>query len=61
MACLLSSDNAQYFDENYPIIYKNKLKKKNGKGYFYTNSIDLALKNNQIRAVNYIIAYIIKY
>lgn len=46
MATLLSSDNAQYFNEKFPIIYKNKLKKKNGSGFFYTNSIDVALKNN---------------
>jgi len=46
MADLLSSDNAQYFSEEYPIIYKNKFKKKNGKGFYYTNSIDVALKNN---------------
>lgn len=46
MEILLSSDNAQYFNEQYPIIYKNKLKKKNGNGFFYTNSIDVALKHN---------------
>ena len=46
MATLLSSENSKYFNEQYPIIYKNKLKKKNGKGFFYTNSIDVAIKNN---------------
>ena len=61
MATLLSSDNAEYFNEKFPIIYKNKLKKKNGSGFFYTNSIDVALKNNQIRAVNVIIEYIVNY
>lgn len=57
----MSSRNAKYFNEQYPIIYKNKLKKKSGTGYFYTNCIDVALKNNQIRAVSFIIDYIIKY
>ena len=61
MASLLSSDNSKYFNEEFPIIYKNKFKKKNGSGFYYTNSIDVALKNNQIRAVNFIIEYIIKY
>ena len=46
MDSLLSKKNEQYYDEKYPIIYKNKLKKKNGKGNFYTNAIDIALKNN---------------
>lgn len=61
MASLLSSENSEYFNEEFPIIYKNKFKKKNGSGFYYTNSIDVALKNNQIRAVNVIIEYIIKY
>jgi hypothetical protein len=59
MDCLLSSKNSEYFDEQYPIIYKNKLKKRNGKGFYYTNAIDVALKNNQIRAVNCIVKYIV--
>ena len=59
MASLLSSENSEYFDEQYPVIYKNKFKKKNGKGFYYTNAIDMALKNNQIRAVNSIVQYIV--
>lgn len=29
--------------------------------YYYSNAIDNALKNNQIRAVNCLIDYIVKY
>jgi len=61
MESLLSEDNEQYFSEEYPIIYKNKMIKKDGKGYYYTNAIENALKNNQVKAVNLLIAYIVKY
>lgn len=61
MKSLLSSDNAAYFDEKYPIIYKIKMNKKKGKDFFYTTAIDYALKNNQISAVNTIIEYIVNY
>jgi hypothetical protein len=46
MAFLLSSDNFAYFSELYPIIYKNKISKKDGKKFYYTNAIDIAIKNN---------------
>ena len=46
MESLLSDENDQYFSEEYPIIYKNKMIKKDGSGYYYTNSIDNAIKNN---------------
>ena len=46
MDSLLSEENDSYFSEEYPIIYKNKMQKKDGKGYYYTNAIDNALKNN---------------
>ena len=61
MESLLSEDNEQYFSEEFPIIYKNKMLKKDGKGYYYTNAIENALKNNQVKAVNLLIAYIVKY
>jgi hypothetical protein len=35
--------------------------KKDGKGHYYTNAIENALKNNQVKAVNLLIAYIVKY
>lgn len=61
MKSLLNTDNANYFDEKYPIIYKVKMNKKKGKKFFYTTAIDYALKNNQIAAVNTIIDYIVTY
>ena len=61
MQSLLHDDNDKYFSEEYPIIYKNKMKKKDGNGYYYTNAIENALKNNQVKAVNLLIKYIVKY
>lgn len=45
MEYLLHDRNQIYFSEKYPIIYRNKLPKKNGKSFYYTNAIDNALKN----------------
>lgn len=59
---LLDDKNNQYFQQQYPIFYKNKIKKTNNKEkYFYRSPIDSALRNNQIRAVGYIIDYVCKY
>ena len=59
---LLSSDNEQYFDEKFPIIYKTKIQKKNNKkAYYFNSAIDYALKNNQIFALDLILKYIVKY
>ena len=46
MKSLLNTENSEYFDEKYPIIYKVKMNKKKGKKFFYTTAIDYALKNN---------------
>jgi hypothetical protein len=46
MSVLLNENNQEYFSELYPIIYKNKVPKRNGESFFYTNAIDIALKNN---------------
>ena len=46
MKSLLDEKNDKYFSEEYPIIYKNKMLKKDGKTYYYLNAIDIALKNN---------------
>lgn len=46
MSSLLNQRNFEYFNELYPIIYKNKISKKDGKRYYYTNAIEIALKNN---------------
>jgi hypothetical protein len=61
MVALFSDKNSQYFSEKYPVIYKNKVMKANGESFYYTNAIDIAMKNNQVRAVNTIIRYIVKY
>lgn len=61
MEYLLHDRNQKYFSERYPIIYKNKLLKRDGQGYFYTNAIENALKNQQINAVNLLIKYLVKY
>lgn len=47
MAALLDEKNKSYFSELYPIIYKNKIPKRSGdNSFYYTNAIDIALKNN---------------
>ena len=61
MKFLLSENNDKFFSEEYPIIYKNKMLKKDGRGHHYTNAIENALKNNQVHAVNELIKYIVKY
>lgn len=44
---LLNDKNNQYFQQQYPIFYKNKIKKTNNKDkYFYRSPIDSALRNN---------------
>ena len=49
---LLKDDNKQFFSDKYPVFYKNE----DG-----TSAIDAALDNNQIRSVNLMIDYIVKY
>ena len=46
MECLLRDENSEYFSEEYPIIYKNKIRKKTGKDFYYISALDAALKNN---------------
>jgi hypothetical protein len=60
MAALLSDSNAEHFDSEFPIFYRNKIAKKGGK-FFYRSAIDSALRNNQVKAVSLMIQYIIKY
>ena len=62
MESLLNEKNSQYFSDEYPIIYKNKICKDNSSThYFYRTAIDVALRNNQIGAVHVILDYIVKY
>ena len=58
---LLQDDFQKYFSDEFPIIYKNKIRKKGGKGFYYLTAIDAALKTNQVKAVNELISYIVKY
>jgi hypothetical protein len=61
MSALLDPQNNKYFNELFPIIYKNKISKRDGKNFYYTNAIDIALKNNQVKGVGLIIDYIISF
>ena len=59
--CLLGHHNKQYFCAEFPLIYNLRLKKKNGQGHYYHSALDIALKNNQVRAVNLMIQYAVVY
>ena len=61
MTYLLDDEFKEYFSETYPLFYRNKIQKGKGKGLFYRNSIDSALRSNQVGAVQVIIAYVMKY
>ena len=58
---MLGDENEKYFDEKFPIIYKNKIPKKHGKNFYYRTAIDNALRNNQVQSVNLMVNYICKY
>lgn len=60
MGHLLNEKNDSFFSEKFPIFYKNKIKKGEGK-YFYRSAIDRSLRCNQVRAVSLMIDYIVKY
>jgi len=49
---LLSDSNSEYFNDEFPVFYKNE----DG-----TSAIDTALDNNQVNSVNLMIDYIVKY
>lgn len=49
---LLSDKNKKYFNDEFPLFYKNE----DGR-----SAIDTALDNNQIRSVNLMIDYIVEY
>lgn len=61
MDILLSDANQKHFSPLFPIIYKNQIPKHHGKGFYYISALDIALKNNQVKAVGILIAYIVKY
>ena len=43
---LLKDEFSIYFEKKYPIIFKNKITKKDGIGFYYSTAIDNAMKNN---------------
>lgn len=61
MDALLNEKNEQYFDEKYPVIYKNKITKKSGNGVYLSSAIDNALRANQVKGLSLIIDYMIKF
>ena len=47
MDFLLSNNNRKWFNKKYPIIYKNKIPKRQELMlFYYSNAIDNALRNN---------------
>jgi len=68
MESLLNERHEAVFSEEFPIFYKNKFPKMDRantnashNSYFYRTAIDTALRRNQIKAVDHMINYIIKY
>ena len=63
MEFLLQDQFSEYFSKEYPIFYKNKIQKGNWKDqrFFYRSAIDNALRNNQVKAVQIMCDYIVKY
>jgi len=62
MKDLLDDKNSEHFSKEYPIFYKNRIQKTNNRDrYFYRSAVDGALRNNQIRAVGYIIKHIVNH
>jgi hypothetical protein len=60
MSHLLDDKHADFFSDEFPIFYRNKIQKSGGK-YFYRSAIDRSLRCNQVRAVSLMIDYIVKY
>jgi hypothetical protein len=61
MSHLLNEDvGGEFFSDEFPIFYRNKIKKSK-ESYYYRSAIDRALKCNQVRAVSLIIDYVCKY
>ena len=48
--------NSEYFQEEFPLFYKNKIQKANNPNkYYFRTAIDNAFLNNQIMAVEHMI------
>lgn len=63
LECLLDLEkNDRFFRKEYPIFYKNKVQKQGCPNkFYYRSAIDSALKHNQIRAVERIVDYMVKW
>ena len=61
MAILLADQHKKHFSQMFPIIYKNQIPKRSGKGFYYLSALDIALKTNQVKAVHILVDYIVKY
>ena len=62
LKALLDDKHSEHFDNKFPLFYTNKISKTNNiERFYYRSAIDTALKNNQLRAVQAIIDYIVKY
>jgi hypothetical protein len=60
MQYILDDKFSNFFDQEYPLFYKNKIQKTNKKDkYFYRSAIDNALRNNQVSAIAIMINYIV--
>ena len=67
---LLNDRNSQYFSQDYPLFYKNKMMRSKVGAYegstmkfiyYYRSPIDNALGVNQITSAQHIVDYIVKY
>lgn len=62
MKILLDEKYENYFSEDFPIFYKNKIAKYGSRNtYYFRSALDNALRNNQVGAVECIIGYIVKF
>ena len=59
---IIGEHNDEFFTDEYPVFYRNKVAKKNNPNkFFFRSAIDTAMKNNQVQAVHYMIDYIIRF
>lgn len=63
MKYLLKDEFSEFFSQDYPLFYRNKIQKgpSADNRFFYRSAIDSALRNNQVAAVQCILEYIVKY
>jgi hypothetical protein len=64
MAHLLDEKNSDFFSNQFPIFYRNKISKNgkhDGEQYYYISAIDRALRSNQVKAVEFMVSYIVQY